>query len=268
MNSTSDGHINDGHINEPAVAARPLKGPEGALASLPQQRAGLPARLWPGVGIAFAAISGFFVARFPVRPELAIVSAIFVLVFAWPSYSAVVRWLGAQRGVRLLVILGVYALVLETVAVKTGVPYGRFSYGPKIGKLLFDAVPWTVPFSWTPLALWALWRAKGNVFLAGSLLVAVDLCLDPGAVAQGFWSYGAGGAYFAVPFSNFVGWMLSGTLGAGLGRGVDWREAPAEARTSGLLSIAFWTSVCLNMSLWVPGLVGVALIVGSLLPKK
>ncbi len=191
-----------------------------------------------------------------------------MLVFAWPSYSAIVRWLGVQRGVRLLVLLGVYALVLETVAVKTGVPYGRFSYGPKIGKLLFDAVPWTVPFSWTPLALCALWRSKGNIFLSGALLVAVDLCLDPGAVAQGFWRYGAGGAYFSVPFSNFVGWMLSGTLGAWLGRGVNWQEAPPEARTSGLLSIAFWTSVCLNMSLWIPGLVGVALIIGSLLPKK
>jgi len=211
--------------------------------------------------LAFAAISGFFVARFPVRPELAFVSAVFVLVFAWPSYAAVVRWLGTKRGVTLLVVLGLYALVLETVAVKTGIPYGRFSYGPKIGKLLFDAVPWTVPFSWTPLALWALWRAKGNVWLAGALLVAVDLCLDPGAVAQGFWRYAAGGAYFSVPFSNFAGWALSGTLGAWLGsRGLDWRTAPTEARTSGLLSLTFWTSVCLFMGLWVPGLIGLSLV--------
>lgn len=215
--------------------------------------------------LAFAAISGFFVARFPVRPELAIVSAIFVLVFAWPSYSAVVCWLGAKRGVGLLVVLGVYALVLETVAVKTGVPYGRFAYGPKIGTLLFDAVPWTVPFSWTPLALWALTLSQGRIFLAGALLVGVDLCLDPGAVAQSFWSYAAGGAYFSVPFSNFVGWLLSGSLGAWLGqRGLDWTSAPPEAMTSGLLSIAFWTSVCLNMGLWVPGLIGVGLLAVSL----
>ena len=214
--------------------------------------------------LAFAAISGFFVARFPVRPELAIISAIFVLVFAWPSYSAIVRWLGAKRGVGLLVVLGVYALVLETVAVKTGVPYGLFSYGPKIGTLLFDAVPWTVPFSWTPLALWALTLSRGRIFLAGALLVGVDLCLDPGAVAQGFWSYAAGGEYFSVPFSNFVGWLLSGSLGAWLGRKCDWTSAPREAMTSGLLSIAFWTSVCLNMGLWVPGLIGAGLLAVSL----
>ena len=159
---------------------------------------------------------------------------------------------------------GVYALVLETVAVKTGVPYGRFSYGPKIGKLLFDAVPWTVPFSWTPLALWALTLSRGRIFLAGALLVGVDLCLDPGAVAQEFWRYEAGGAYFSVPLSNFLGWLLSGSLGAWLGRKSDWASAPQEAMTSGLLSIAFWTSVCLNMGLWVPGFVGVGLLAVSL----
>lgn len=219
--------------------------------------------------LAFAAISGFFVARFPVRPELAFVSAVFVLVFAWPSYAAMVRWLGKKQGVGLLVALGIYALVLETVAVKTGIPYGRFAYGPKIGKLLFDAVPWTVPFSWTPLALWALWRGRGNFWLAGALLVAVDLCLDPGAVAQGFWHYDAGGAYFAVPFSNFVGWALSGTLGAWLGsHRVSWSGVPDAVKTSGMLSITFWTSVCLFMGLWIPGLIGVALVVGSFLGRK
>lgn len=175
-----------------------------------------------------------------------------------------------KRGVALLTLLGVYALVLETVAVKTGIPYGRFSYGPKIGQLVFDAVPWTVPFSWTPLALWALTLSRGRILLAGALLVGVDLCLDPGAVAQGFWSYAAGGAYFAVPLSNFVGWLLSGSLGAWLGtrRGLDWRTAPKEAMTSGLLSIAFWTSVCLNMGLWVPGLLGATLLTMSLLSQK
>jgi putative membrane protein len=227
-------------------------------------KGGRGSRLILPSALIFAAISGFFVARFPVRPELAIVSAIFVLVFAWPSYAAIVRWLGAKRGIGLLVLLGVYALVLETVAVKTGVPYGRFSYGPKIGKLLFDAVPWTVPFSWTPLALWALALSRGRSFLAGALLVGVDLCLDPGAVAQEFWRYEAGGAYFSVPLSNFLGWLLSGSLGAWLGRKSDWASAPTEAMTSGLLSIAFWTSVCLNMGLWVPGLIGVGLLTVSL----
>jgi bisanhydrobacterioruberin hydratase len=225
----------------------------------------------------FAAISGFFVARFPVRPELAVVSAIFVLVFAAPGFIAVCQWLGWKRGVLTLTALGVYALVLETVAVKTGVPYGRFTYGPKIGTLLFDAVPWTVPFSWTPLLLWGFWLGRGKLWAIGGLLLLADLCLDPGAVAQGFWRYEAGGAYYGVPLSNFVGWVLSGTLGGFLmlsatrmtGSGVP---TLSHLPVSGLLSLSFWTSVNAFMGLWIPALIGAGLIGISLYvllwPKK
>lgn len=218
----------------------------------------------------FATISGFFVARFPVRPELAVVSAIFVLVFAAPSYLAVLRWQGGRRGALALSALGLYAMILETVAVKTGLPYGRFSYGPKIGALLFDAVPWTVPFSWTPLLLWALWRGRGRVWVVGGLLVLADLCLDPGAVAQGFWRYDAGGAYYGVPLSNFLGWVLSGSLGGWLAARLLHGTPPADRllALSGLLSLAFWTSVNFFMGLWVPALVGAGLIGGSLWRKS
>jgi putative membrane protein len=229
-------------------------------------------RLFPQLfGYGFAFVSGFFVARFPVRPELAFVSAVFVLAFAAPSYLALIRWVGAQRGVTALVVLGLYALCIETLAVKTGVPYGRFSYGAKIGTLLFDAVPWTVFFTWTPLVLLSLSRTR-NVFLAGLVLVAIDLVLDPGAVAQGFWRYEAGGLYYAVPFSNFAGWLLTGTVGVALAlrllKGTEWKDAPATLATSGLLSVIFWTSVCLWMGLWIPAGVGVLLTGASLWQPK
>jgi uncharacterized membrane protein len=142
---------------------------------------------------------------------------------------------------------------------------GRFSYGPKIGALLFNAVPWTVPFSWTPLLLWAFWLGRGRIFLVGALLLLGDLCLDPGAVAQAFWRYDAGGAYYGVPLSNFAGWVLSGTLGAYLGRKLLGNlEPPFGVATSGLLSLGFWCSVCGFMGLWIPMLVGLGLLGGSI----
>jgi bisanhydrobacterioruberin hydratase len=218
-------------------------------------------------GLIFAAIAGFFVARFPVKPELSFVSAIFVLVFAYPSYAAIVRWLGAKRGVGLLALLGLYAMVTETTAVKTGYPYGAFTYGAKIGTLFFDAVPWTVFFTWTPLVLLAIAvtvRWVKHVWLAGIFLVLVDMVLDPGAVAQGFWHYSAGGGYYNVPFSNFAGWLLTGSIGVAIARYLtrdfDWASGPESLATSGLLSVVFWTSVCGFMGLWIPAGVGVCLI--------
>lgn len=216
--------------------------------------------------LAGVALCGFFVAKIPVRPELAAVSAAFVLVFAYPSYAAVVKHLGLKRGALGLALLGLYALILETVAVKTGLPYGRFSYGPKIGTLLFDAVPWTVPFSWTPLVLWARTLAgRRGILATTALLLAADLTLDPGAVAQSFWRYGAGGLYYGVPLTNFLGWILSGAIGAWLANKLLGPAEPGlPTALSGLLSLTFWTCVCLWMGLWIPGAIGILLVGGTL----
>jgi putative membrane protein len=43
-------------------------------------------------------------------------------------------------------------------------------------------------------------------------VLAIDLVLDPGAVAIGFWAYLDGGVYYGVPASNYAGWVLSGTV--------------------------------------------------------
>ncbi len=45
-----------------------------------------------------------------------------------------------------------------------------------------------------------------------AILVGLDLLLDPAAVALGFWSYAAGGAYYGVPLTNVLGWVLSASV--------------------------------------------------------
>ena len=112
--------------------------------------------------VPFLVLNGFFVAnltRYPElrkyadRSELAVVSAVFVVIFALPSFLATLRWLGARRGAAALVALGAFAFFIETLALNTGVPYGAFSYGEKIGAKLPGGVPWTVAFAWAPLIL-------------------------------------------------------------------------------------------------------------------
>ncbi|BCM89673.1 hypothetical protein IAD21_01520 [Abditibacteriota bacterium] len=223
--------------------------------------------LWLWLGALFLFANGFFVAKVPgaTRPELANVSAAFVLVLYAPSAWALGRWLGLNRAVVSLVALGIFAVVLETFAVKTGFPYGRFEYGPKIGAKVFDAVPWTVPFSWPPLVLGAFAMARGfakNAFsliaLSTLFLIVFDLVLDPGAVSQKFWTYAQGGTYYGVPFSNFCGWIASGFVGSWL----LWQttgmrdDVPAPLLSSVTLVLAFWTSVCLFSGLVIPSVVG------------
>jgi len=39
------------------------------------------------------------------------------------------------------------------------------------------------------------------------------MVLDPGAVLLGFWSFDAGGRYYNIPWSNFLGRLVSGSVG-------------------------------------------------------
>jgi putative membrane protein len=232
------------------------------------------------IAAAFLVLSGFFVAKMTVypelrrvsaRPELALVSTLFVLAFALPSFFALLKWLGWQRGLTALLVLGAFALAIETFAVRTGVPYGPFTYGTKIGTKVFGAVPWTVPFAWTPLLLASMTLARrctvqpyAAILLSALLLVAMDMVLDPGAVAQKFWIWAEPGAYYRVPLSNFIGWFLSGVVGSVLfswlaESGVRAKQPPSELLGSAFLILVFWSSVCLWSRLWIAAIIGVAL---------
>ena len=238
-------------------------------------------RRWLWFGALFLFISGFFVAKVPqaTRPELAGVSAAFVLVLAAPSFWALGRWLGPKRAALVVVALGLFAFGLETVAILTGLPYGRFVYGDKIGGKI-GVVPWTVFFSWSPLVLGASALAARQVqpqghakvkgicpwlFRSVLCLLCFDAVLDPGAVQQKFWHYEAGGFYYGVPLSNFLGWVVSGVLGTALFYWLDGQqsEVPIALVASVTLILAFWTSVTLFTGLWVPAMLG-ALLLGAI----
>jgi putative membrane protein len=228
--------------------------------------------------IPFLVLNSFFVAHMNVYPELQrfenhpsipVVSAMFVLGFAVPSFVAMLQWLGKKRGTWCLVALGLFAISIETFALITGWPYGEFDYGNKIGGCVFGYVPWTVPFAWTPIMLAAYtlssyWtKGTARIFLAGALTVVFDLVLDPGAVAQDFWKYKNGGFFYGVPLINFFGWVLSGTIGAAILHAFvsSNEKSPAGLLSSAFLIITFWTAVCAWHSLWVPVIVGIALLI-------
>jgi putative membrane protein len=214
-------------------------------------------------------LCGFFVTKIPVRPELAVISSLFVVVFALPSYIAVIRWLGPRNGLRLLLTLAVFAIVLESFAVATGIPYGRFVYGEKIGAKVLGLVPWTVPFAWSPLLLASMtiarrWSSQPLAMsvLSGLVLVLIDIVLDPAAVAQQFWTWEHPGVFYQVPISNFAGWFLTGVIGSVLfQRLVDNSLLPPpNLLSSGFLILNFWTSVGFWMELWLPAALGLSLL--------
>ena len=228
-------------------------------------------RRWLFGGALFLFINGFFVARVEeaTRPELAPISALFVLVLWAPAAYALAQWLGLKRAALILLALGAFAVGIETFAVKTGWPYGAFDYSDKIGVKYFGVTPWTVPFAWSPLVLGAMALAArhkrnfvGLCVVATIFLLLFDGVLDPGTVSQGFWKYDAGGLYYGVPLSNFVGWILSGLIGAAIFYGLSGKrtDIPLTLVSSVTMILAFWTSVCGFSGLWIPSILGALLL--------
>ena len=89
-----------------------------------------------------------------------------------------------------------------------------------LGAKIFQTVPWTVFVGWTPLIIgvYAIlsnyiqnrWR---TILIGAVTLTLIDMVLDPGAVLLGFWSFDTGGWYYNVPWSNFAGRLVSGSVG-------------------------------------------------------
>lgn len=53
-----------------------------------------------------------------------------------------------------------------------------------------------------------------RIICTALIVTAFDLVLDPGAVRLRFWHYAGGAEFYGVPVSNFVGWLVSGAVGA------------------------------------------------------
>ncbi len=219
-------------------------------------------------------LGAFFMVNVEMPPWAHYLSGLNVILFAIPGFCAVTRWLGKRDAVVLFAVLGLLALVIETLAIITGFPYGHFGYSELLGYRLFGYTPWTVALAWTPLVLAAYSVAVRTVNSpifrivgVAVLLVVFDLVLDPGAVQLGFWRYQDGGDFYGVPLSNFLGWLFSGFFAA-VAMEIFTRlikpllPAPAQLVSSGFLIIFFWTSIAFFSGMTAPFLIGIALLVG------
>ncbi|WP_250986419.1 carotenoid biosynthesis protein [Methanoculleus oceani] len=218
-------------------------------------------------------LAAYLVVRFDDPAIPTAVPVVFLVGLALPSYVALVRWLGPLRGIALLLLLSLLPLAVEAYAVSTGVPYGSFTYAADLGYRVFGLVPWTVAFAYLPMLLGAVTLAAAAAGTAWSRLVPagtfvlllVDLVIDPAVVHAGLWVWLDGGAYYGVPASNFVGWVLTGAVYVALFRLISsGRPIPGMVAASLLLILAFWTGYLTRDGLAIPALLGTALALATL----
>ncbi|MBP6005148.1 MAG: isopentenyl-diphosphate Delta-isomerase [Pyrinomonadaceae bacterium] len=219
------------------------------------------------------AVSAFFMVNVELPPWSHYLSGVNVVLFAIPAFWATRRWLGWRDALGLWATLGIYALLLETSAIYTGFPYGHFGYSELLGAKLFGVTPWTVFLAWTPLIVGAYAVARvtfGNVIvrvIATAMIATLfDLVLDPGAVRLGFWQYAANIGFYGVPISNFVGWLVSGTLAAIVIELYLWRakpllRIPVQMVSSAFLIVFFWTAIAVFGGMVWPAVIGAGIVI-------
>ncbi|WP_207587339.1 bisanhydrobacterioruberin hydratase [Halomontanus rarus] len=176
--------------------------------------------------------------------------------------------------------LTAYTYAIEIVGIRTDWPYGAFEYTIQLGPMLFGEVPLALPLFFIPLVCNAYLltllvlgeradRTAVRLATAVASVVAIDLVLDPAAVAIGFWAYVPPGPYYGVPRSNYLGWVISGTVAVALVDLAFDREALLErVRTcefilDDLVSfVLLWGGINVLYGNWIAAAVAGAFCVG------
>lgn len=160
------------------------------------------------------------------------------------------RALGTWHWLTFMIPAVSISLTSELLGTSTGFPFGHYRYLSGLGYKIAGLVPFTIPLSWFYLGFsafllataavkyWAVspWIQKGVAIAIGSLLLmSWDFVLDP-AMSQTnipFWTWEQEGAFFGMPYENFLGWFGTGAVFMTVAT-LLWQRQPRELATAEL----------------------------------
>lgn len=190
--------------------------------------------------------------------------------------AVVAEALHRNRRAGLFAFVAVYFLSLasELLGTTLGVPFGAYAYTNLLGPKWFAHVPLLIPLSWFTVG-WAVWViarrcAQGwkAVILAAALLIAWDLQLDPAmSKVTSYWVWAEAGSYYGMPWSNLMGWGITGLiLSLALQRIVPRPAGSFRFAVSVyLVNLALPLGFCILNGFWPAVFAGMAVIFGALI---
>jgi len=140
---------------------------------------------------------------------------------------------GWKSTLTLLALCVLLAGSMELLGTTTGIPFGSYSYTDLLGPKLLGHVPYLIPLSWMMMLYPAMMLTETLLprrwlrpLVAGFVLTIWDFAMDP-AMTTGFayWQWHTEGGFYGMPYVNWLGWWLTGTLVAAVFWKVDreWR---------------------------------------------
>lgn len=150
-----------------------------------------------------------------------VISTVTVLLQLVASLLALRMGYRLRQVAGIVVVSAVLTYLVELLGSKTGWPFGPYHYTDALQPQLFD-VPLLIPLAWL-MMLPASWGVASLIVgkkrpawlfavLSGLVFTAWDLYLDPQMVLKGLWEWHNPSGYFGIPWSNYLGWWLSGIV--------------------------------------------------------
>lgn len=206
----------------------------------------------------------------------------YVVLGALAALLHAVGRLGGRRALLLLAAGSLVSLGAELLGTSTGVPFGPYEYTTRLGYRVAGLVPFPIPISWFYMVYASLaicgrtlaarddWRTRLRWSLAaGAILTAWDVAMDPAMVRTAHWVWHTRGVFYGMPLSNWLGWLLTGTVIARLMLAVVPPTRFAERVSPSSLPIALYVAngimpvaLCVRYDMpWAAALGAVAMLV-------
>lgn len=130
---------------------------------------------------------------------------------------------GNRQGLLVFFILAyLIGYGIEFMGTSTGIPFGKYQYGPNMAPLLLD-VPLIIGVNWFLLAVGAAWWSQsiftglfGRALATATLMTVFDFLMEPVAITLNFWHWEA----LYPPLQNYLAWFGVSFLLALLGHKV------------------------------------------------
>jgi uncharacterized membrane protein len=132
---------------------------------------------------------------------------------------------GRPQMTKMFLYASLVSLSAELLGTSTGYPFGGYSYTNLLGYRIAELVPFPIPISWTFMLYCSLAMvgrlAKADdsnlgrwkwAFYAGLVLSAWDVAMDPAMVVTAHWYWHEPGFFYGMPFTNWLGWIGTGTV--------------------------------------------------------
>ena len=179
--------------------------------------------IWVAIGAYLGVVVGFAADPNPVGEVIAAVGIAAALTHASLAY-------GVGNALALFVICNAITFGMENLSAATGFPFGRYHFEVGAGLPHVGTIPLIVGplwfgmgyFSWVVAAVLLgggedrLGEGRDVILrplVAAFVMTQWDLVLDPpSATVSRAWVWHDGGAFFGVPASNFLGWLLTSWL--------------------------------------------------------